>query len=103
MSSAIASASRTMPGTCVAECSVSASPAGVVFGEARARLDGERGFAAHAEMACDAHRRGGKRFVDIAALEFAAHQHVGAGFVVQQRRAGDAPPACGSVTNGSGS
>ena len=62
--------------------------AGVVFGEAGARLDRDRRLAMHAETAFDAHRRGGKRGIDIAALEFAADQHIGAGLLVQQRRAG---------------
>ena len=61
--------------------------AGVVFGKVGARLDRNRRLSVHAKPAADAHRRLGKRGVDVAALEFAAHHHVGAGLIVQQRRA----------------
>ena len=67
----VASASRTMPGICVAECSVSASPAAVVFGETGARLDRHRGLAVHAEAPLDRAPVRRKRGIDIAALELA--------------------------------
>ncbi len=59
-----------------------------IFGKTGARLDREHGLAVHAEAAFDAHRRGLRGGVDVAALELAADQHVAAGFFMQQRRAG---------------
>ena len=60
----------------------------VVLGDACPRLHRQRGFPTHAKMAADAHCRGGKCFVHIAALELAGDQHVGAGFVVEKWRTG---------------
>ena len=60
----------------------------LVFGKARPGLDGDRRLAMHAEAAADAHRRGGKRLVRLAAFELPVHQHVGAGFFMQERHSG---------------
>ncbi len=58
----------------------------LVFGEARARLDRDRGLAAHPEAGFDPHRRRLHHGVDVAALELAGDQHVGARLLVQERR-----------------
>ena len=42
----------------------------------------------HPEAAANANRRRRECFIDIAALELAAHQHIGARFFVQQRSVG---------------
>ena len=86
-SSAIASASRTMPGTCVEECSVSASRPGS-YSARQARPRSRPASCDDAEAAADAHRRGGKHLVRLAALELPVHQHIGAGFFMQERRSG---------------
>ena len=41
----------------------------------------------HTKTRADAHRRGGKDSIDIAALEFTAHQHISPGGLMQQWRA----------------
>ncbi len=94
MSSAIASASRTMPGTCVAECSVSASRPARIRRDRRAARSraGSCGACGNGRRRAPARRQTPRR---LAALELAAHQHVGAGFVVQQRRVRDAQPLPG--------
>ena len=86
MSSAVASASRTIPGTCVAECKCERAPTGVVFGETGAWFDRHRRFTAHAEVSLDPHWRLRERGIDVATLELAVDNHVAAGLLVQPRR-----------------